>query len=225
MLKPTNFVANDVAQNLYWSGSRFSNDYDHMCLDANTGVKNDLFFHPCHNGDNQKFWFETWGDDGKKGAAHLHIAGNMGRRRRNSCVDYGGGRFYTYGCHNGDNQRFKHWEPTPAPTPKPTPVPTPVPTPEPPLEPTTVTCPWHMTEGKGCHQESNQKAKCKDGTFSFSCNAGNHGERVQCPCTLPYMCAEKKCGSDGKDYCCEHSCKNHGGIRPCDGKVEVEPTD
>merc|ERR1719383_1302313 len=32
----------------------------------------------------------------------------MGRRRRKSCVDYGGGnRFYIHGCHNKDNQRFK----------------------------------------------------------------------------------------------------------------------
>jgi len=87
------------------------------------------------------------------------------------------------------------------------------------------TCPWHMTEGQGCHKNRKQKAKCKDGTFSFSCNKGGHGERQQCPCTLPYMCAEKKCGEDGKDYCCERSCKDFGGIRPCNGQEEAEPTD
>lgn len=87
------------------------------------------------------------------------------------------------------------------------------------------TCPWHMTEGQGCHQNRRQKAKCKDGTFSFSCNKGGHGERQQCPCTLPYMCAEKRCGEDGQDYCCERSCEDFGGIRPCNGQEEAEPTD
>merc|ERR1740129_1057246 len=85
MLRPTNFATghNAKAQDMYWApGNRIASDWDNMCLDANTGIKNDLFFHPCHNGANQVFWFETWGSDGSKGASHLHIGGNMGRRRR-----------------------------------------------------------------------------------------------------------------------------------------------
>jgi len=87
------------------------------------------------------------------------------------------------------------------------------------------TCPWHMTEGQGCHQNPDQRPKCKDGNYSYFCNRDGHGERQQCPCNLPYMCAQRSCG-EGQDYCCEKTCVNHGGIRPCekDGASEVEPT-
>jgi len=85
------------------------------------------------------------------------------------------------------------------------------------------TCPWHMEEGDGCHQQKPQKALCKDGTYSWSCNKEGRGERQQCPCTMPYMCAKKLCG-DNQDYCCEKTCVNHGGIRPCGEEEEVEPT-
>jgi len=39
------------------------------------------------------------------------------------------------------------------------------------------------------------------------------------------MCAIPQCG-DGQDYCCEKSCKESkfGGIRPCNGQQEEEPT-
>lgn len=95
-------------QDLYWSGnSRWANDVDHMCLDAG-GQQNDLYWHPCHNGGNQQFWFEQWGGDAQRKAWHVHIGGNKGRRRRHSSVDMGGGRLYIHGCHNGDNQRFRH---------------------------------------------------------------------------------------------------------------------
>lgn len=80
-------------------------------------------------------------------------------------------------------------------------------------------CPWHMTEGHGCHTHSDQRALCANGKYSWRCG----GERLQCPCSLPYMCAEKKCGG-GEDYCCEKSCEKHGGMRKCHGKPEVEPT-
>jgi len=96
---------------------------------------------------------------------------------------------------------------------------------EPSLEPETH-CPWHMTEGDGCHKHSSQKAKCKDGNYSFRCIAEGHGERQQCPCSLPYMCAIPQCG-DGRDYCCEKSCEKpkFGGDRPCkEGEPEAEPT-
>jgi len=88
MLRPTNFARgyNAKAQDLYWApGNRIASDWDNYCLDANTGIKNDLYWHRCHNGQNQVFWFETWGADSSKGASHLHIGGNMGRRRRYSC--------------------------------------------------------------------------------------------------------------------------------------------
>merc|ERR1719468_1357254 len=164
----------------------------------------------------------------------------MGRRRRGVCVDYGGGgRFYINGCHNGDNQRFRFFDATTTTTPPPpTPVPTLEPTPEPTTEPTAVPseereaslepafCPWDMTHGHGCHRHGNQKALCKDGNFSFRCIAEGHGERQQCPCSLPYMCAIPQCG-DGRDYCCEKSCEKpkFGGDRPCkEGEPEAEPT-
>jgi len=85
-------------------------------------------------------------------------------------------------------------------------------------------CPWHMTEGKGCHQHSIQKAKCADGNYTWDCIKGGHGERQQCPCNMPYMCNLNTCGSEKKEYCCETSCKDFGGIRDCDGKPEIEPT-
>lgn len=85
------------------------------------------------------------------------------------------------------------------------------------------TCPWHMTDGHGCHRNPDQRAKCKDGTYSWSCVKEKRGERQQCPCSSAYMCAEKKCGG-GEDYCCEKSCEKYGGIRKCHGKPEVEPT-
>jgi len=85
-------------------------------------------------------------------------------------------------------------------------------------------CPWHMTEGKGCHQHSIQKAKCADGNYTWDCIKGGHGERQQCPCDMPYMCNLNACGSERKEYCCETSCKDFDGIRDCDGKPEIEPT-
>jgi len=83
-------------------------------------------------------------------------------------------------------------------------------------------CPWHMTEGKGCHQHSIQKAKCADGNYTWHCKG--HGGRQQCPCDMPYMCNLNKCGSEEKEHCCEKSCEHFYGIRDCDGKPEIEPT-
>lgn len=256
-IKKTTFTSGSNAelQDMFWDGKRIKNDKTQKCLDCNTGHEDTLYWHSCHNGGNQQFWKESRKDDSSKGAYHLVIGGNMGRRRRGVCVDYGGGgRFYIHGCHNGDNQRFRFFDatttttpppPTPVPTPVPTPAPTPAPTAEPTLEPTPeptteptavpseereaslepAFCPWDMTHGHGCHRHGNQKALCKDGNFSFQCIAEGHGERQQCPCTLPYMCAIPQCG-DGRDYCCEKSCDGPklGGIRPCHGKPEAEPT-
>jgi len=112
--RPTGFLRDKgaQAQDLYWSGnSRIASDWDNMCYDAG-GHQNDLYWYPCHNGGNQQFWFETWGGDAARKAFHIHIGGNKGRRRRHSCVDYGGGRFYIHHCHNGDNQRFRWWPAT-----------------------------------------------------------------------------------------------------------------
>jgi len=99
-------------QDLYWSGnSRWASDVDNTCMDAGDH-EDDLYWHSCHNGGNQQFWFEQWGGDASRAAWHIHIGGNKGRRRRHSCVDFGGGRLYIHGCHNGDNQRFRHWAAT-----------------------------------------------------------------------------------------------------------------
>jgi len=85
---------------------RLYNRAKNKCLDAQRSHEDDLCFWNCHNGGNQQFWFEQWGDDGKKGAVHIHIGGNARNRRRHACVDMGGGRLYIHGCHNGDNQRW-----------------------------------------------------------------------------------------------------------------------
>jgi len=87
------------------------------------------------------------------------------------------------------------------------------------------TCPWHMTEGHGCHKGGTQKALCKNGNYSWQCIDKGYGERQQCPCSLPYMCKKKTCGG-GKEHCCEKSCEGekYGGLRPCEGKPEIEPT-
>lgn len=82
-------------------------------------------------------------------------------------------------------------------------------------------CPWHMTEGKGCHQHSDQRPLCEDGNYSWSCSKGGHGERQQCPCEWPRMCNEKRCRGD---YCCEPTCGDFGGPRLCEGEQEAEPT-
>lgn len=89
----------------------FCRNNRNLCLDSNgkcldAGHDNDLYFHPCHNGGNQNFWLESWGEDRQRGATHIHVGGNMRNRRRHACVDYGGGRLYIYNCHNGNNQRF-----------------------------------------------------------------------------------------------------------------------
>jgi len=83
-------------------------------------------------------------------------------------------------------------------------------------------CPWHVSEGLGCAR--GDMAVCADGTRSWRCNLDGHGARVQCPCNLPLMCAEAACGG-GADYCCERDCSNLGGLRPCEGKQEEEPTE
>lgn len=82
-------------------------------------------------------------------------------------------------------------------------------------------CPWHVSGGLGCAR--GDMAVCADGTRSWSCNLGGHGPRVQCPCVLPLMCAEAVCGG-GEDYCCERDCSQLGGLRPCEGEQEEEPT-
>lgn len=82
-------------------------------------------------------------------------------------------------------------------------------------------CPWHASEGLGCAR--GDMAVCADGERSWSCNLGGHGPRVQCPCTLPLMCAEAVCGG-GADYCCERDCSKLGGLRPCEGEQEEAPT-
>lgn len=85
-------------------------------------------------------------------------------------------------------------------------------------------CPWQEKENQGCHTVSRKGPLCANGKFSWSCNQDGHGERLQCPCFLPYMCAQKGCGQDGMDYCCEPDCTDFGGLRPCEGKVDSQPT-
>jgi len=81
-------------------------------------------------------------------------------------------------------------------------------------------CPWLINEGKGCHQDDT-KPLCEDGNYSWTCRADGHGERLLCPCTWPRMCSHKTCR--GGEYCCEPTCINHGGMRPCEGEEEPEP--
>jgi len=88
-------------------GHKIYNRASNKCLDSHGGHEDDLYWHSCHNGGNQHFWFETWGGDHARKAFHIHIGGNMKNRRRHACLDYGGGRLYIWGCHNGDNQRWR----------------------------------------------------------------------------------------------------------------------
>merc|ERR1719410_405515 len=108
-IKPREFQRGQSAgqQDMYWDHGRIKNDGIQRCLDANRHHQDALYWHSCHNGGNQKFWTETRSGDRERNANHIVIGGNMGRRRRKSCVDYGGGRIYIHGCHNGDNQRFR----------------------------------------------------------------------------------------------------------------------
>jgi len=69
---------------------------------------------------------------------------------------------------------------------------------------------------------NDERARCKDGSYRWQCVKGGHGQRIQCPRHLPEMCASKTCGG-GEDYCCEPSCDNHGGPRPCAGTPPPTP--
>mmetsp|Transcript_20401 Transcript_20401/g.39857 ORF Transcript_20401/g.39857 Transcript_20401/m.39857 type:complete len:394 (+) Transcript_20401:36-1217(+) len=76
-------------------------------------------------------------------------------------------------------------------------------------------CPWLKSH-------NGTKALCADGSFSWSCVNGGHGQRVQCSQNLPVMCASKDCGG-GKDYCCEKDCESKGGPRPCNKAESAIP--
>jgi len=92
-------------QDLYWCSwrgiSRICTDWDNKCLDANGGHQNDLYWYPCHTGSNQQYWFAYY-------AWSQYRVFTNDRRRRQRCIDYGGGRLYIHPCHNGGNQRFKY---------------------------------------------------------------------------------------------------------------------
>jgi len=75
-------------------------------------------------------------------------------------------------------------------------------------------CPWLKSH-------NGTKALCADGSFSWSCVNGGHGQRVQCPQSDPFMCSFKECGEDHKDYCCKKACESNGGPRPCDQATEA----
>jgi len=100
----------------------------------------------------------------------------------------------------------RYCSPTPAPVPTPAPPPTPAPT------PAAEACPWATP-----HNNGGDKALCGDGTtYSSSCVAGGHGQRIKCPASLPNMCKNLACGG-GQDHCCEPNCDTpqFGGLRPC----------
>jgi len=59
-------------------------------------------------------------------------------------------------------------------------------------------CPWL----EGPHKAGAKEPLCAEGVFSWECNAGQHGKRVQCPEDWPFMCEESTCAG-GKDHCCE----------------------
>jgi len=83
-------------------------------------------------------------------------------------------------------------------------------------------CPWHVSEGLGCH--AGRQALCANGKESWYCNKQGFGPRLQCPCSHPLMCKDATCG-DGFDNCCELDCSEHGGLRPCEGEQEEQPTE
>jgi len=80
-----------------------------------------------------------------------------------------------------------------------------------PKEEDATSCPWL----KGPHDKSAKEPLCQNGVFSWKCNEGGHGMRMQCPKGFPHMCDEVACGG-GKDHCCEPKaelCKK--GPRKC----------
>ena len=70
-------------------------------------------------------------------------------------------------------------------------------------------------EWKKCIDDESKAPRCEDGSHSWFCKRDGHIQRQRCPCFLPVMCAQKTDCGDGKDYCCQSSCEDRGGERPC----------
>jgi hypothetical protein len=70
--------------------------YDSRCADWHTG-NNDMYMGGCHNGNNQKFYFESWPPPARIKSLH-----------GDACLDWhtGNNNLYWGGCHNGWNQKF-----------------------------------------------------------------------------------------------------------------------
>jgi len=78
-----------------------------QCLDAHPGQNDNIYLHPCHGGNNQKF---------KRGLADAQGFYSIVCLYNNECLDAHlegngvvnhGDNIYTHPCHNGDNQKWR----------------------------------------------------------------------------------------------------------------------
>jgi len=192
-LRPNKLVGgrNAQKQDMYWSGNhRITSDWDNACLDSG-GHENDLYWHGCHNGGNQQFWLEQWGGDAARKAHHIHIGGNKGnrRRRRNQCVDYGGGRLYIHNCHNGDNQRWRWWDATTTTTTSTTTTTT---TKVFPVQVRTFMLPEKMEWKIMFHRKGGQKKVCSGGQYTSWYNTFNAAGCLLPPGKYTLHCMDKR---------------------------------
>ena len=95
------------AEKFYFEGTppaRIKSPYGNKCLDYNYNNMN-LYWHPCHGGANQVFYFEnSQYADGYSEASRIKSTHGDGH-----CMDvnYGGGNtLIMYPCHDGNNQKF-----------------------------------------------------------------------------------------------------------------------
>jgi len=94
MKKDSHWMFDKYQRLKLWYGRKRA-DKDSRCWDHHTG-NNNLYFHRCHNGNNQKWYFGT-----------RNVIHNKWRKRSN-CLDWHmtNNNLYMGGCHSGVNQQF-----------------------------------------------------------------------------------------------------------------------
>ena len=82
-------------------------------------------------------------------------------------------------------------------------------------------CPWMTPTDEDDELECGDGSACnsRSSPKGWSCCTEEREKRRKCPRNLPVMCADKTCGYEGTDYCCntEIGCtEEYGGPRECD---------
>ena len=86
-------------------------------------------------------------------------------------------------------------------------------------------CPWVTST------DTNDELECADGSTcnvntnpeKWSCCTDKQQKRQKCPKNYPTMCANRECGYNNADYCCETAdgcAEQYGGLRKCDGRLK-----